>query len=224
MKWTTYLTGHVCWVLLLVAVLPFQGCQKSDVSELAQNQTVKTVFSPGEIQDLEKILDFFETQICDLANVSRDSLYNCYQAFFKTVGKAQTTGVIYVPIPYAAQQQMYKELKGGGFNEIWMLGIGLNKANGETIERMRLNPDGKWMKFLDELSRQVTIMDAYTKSFREERAMSSLMIENVLYNYHLYNMHDVRMRLFVAIHYLTLNDIYSRKAEQFRGPDEQPSQ
>jgi hypothetical protein len=78
---------------------------------------------------------------------------------------------------------------------------------------MNLSFEGKYMRFLEALKADYQILEAYRKSLSEERMISRVCIETVLYNYHVYNIDDIRMRLFIALHYLTLNDMYERKNE-----------
>jgi hypothetical protein len=134
------------------------------------------------------------------------------------VASAQRTGTIYVPIQFAAQKKMYQKLSPGAFTEIWLRGIAVNQETGDTTERMNLSYNGKFMRFLETLAQEYPLLGAYLKSFREEQGMNSVMIESFLYNYHLYQVSDVRVRLLFALHYLTINDIYERKNEVFQSP------
>lgn len=191
-----------------------QSCnEKQSKPQLAADPDIKTIFTEEEINDLTSILDFFEQQICDLTQVQSDSVLDCYQAFFKNVSSAQGTGIIYIPVPFHLQKEMYTRLSDAAFKEIWMSGTAVNQVTGDTTQRLTLNFNGKYMSFLTALRRDYELLEAYKRSFTEERKISTVMIETLLFNYHLLNMNDVRIRLFVALHYLTLNDMYERKNE-----------
>jgi hypothetical protein len=194
-----------------LCVLSLQSCNKKQSSPLAADPDINTIFTEKEIEDLTIILDFFEKQICDLTQTRSDSILDCYQAFFKNVSSAQATGIIYIPVPFHLQQEMYTRLSDAAFTDIWLKGTAVNQITGDTTERLTLSYEGKYMSFLSALRRDYQILNAYQRSFTEQRTVSSVMIETLLYNYHLLNLRDVRMRMFVALHYLTLNDMYERK-------------
>lgn len=188
-----------------------QSCQNKSGSLLAADPDIKTIFTETEIKDLETILDFFEGQICELSQVRRDSILDCYDEFFKNVSTAQGSGIIYIPVPFHEQLEMYKKLSATTLQEVWLVGTAVNQTTGDTTERFSLSTEGKYVQFLKALRKDYQILEAYQRSFLQERKMATPMIETLLYNFHLLNLKDIRIRLFVALHYLTLNDLYERK-------------
>lgn len=195
----------------LLCLFSMQSCQEKSGSPLAADPDIQAIFTDTEIEDLETILDFFEGEICELSQVRRDSILDCYDEFFKNVSTAQSTGIIYIPVPFHEQLEMYKSLSPSTLQEVWLVGTAVNQTTGDTTERFSLNVDGKYAEFLKALRRDYQILEAYQRSFLQERKMATPMIETLLYNFHLLNMKDIRIRLFVALHYLTLNDLYERK-------------
>ena len=198
-------------------MLMWTACQPAKKSPLQSDPTITEIFTEAEIHDLETILTFFDGQICNMLNVRSDSILDCYHTFLMNVAGAQRSGVIYIPVQFPAQKAMYARLSPAAFQEIWLRGAGINQETGETSERIALSSNGKFMRLLERLKEDYPLLGAYHKSFSEEHAMTSVMIETFLYNYQLYNMRDVRIRLLVAIHYLTLNDMYERKNAEFQG-------
>ena len=201
---------HSVTGLLFCTILALGGCS-GNKSLLAEDPTIQRIFNDEEIHDLEVILNFFESQICDLLQVHADSVQDCYQAFFLSVGTAERSGVIYIPVAYHDQLKMYDQLGPEAFTQIWIAGQVMDREPGISGRRVMLSYDGKYMQFLEALSNHYQILEAYRKSFAQEHRMSPDMINGVLYNYHLYNMGDIRMRLFVALHYLTLNAVFEQK-------------
>lgn len=195
----------------IITVISISSCQQEKYTGLAAYPDMRAIFTEAEMQDLETILAFFEHEICDLLQVPGDSVLPCYQAFIANVDHAQSTGVLYVAVPFDKQLELYEKLSDAAFTQIWLRGTGVDQATGDTVQRMNLSFDGKYMRFLDTLKIDHQIIDAYTRSFKDEHRMSSKMIEGVLYTAHLYDLSDLRMRLFIAMHYLTVNDMYERK-------------
>lgn len=186
------------------------SCEKKTVG-LEKYPDVQAIFTEAEIRDLNTILGFFETQICDLMQVYGDSTKHCYPPFFQNVASVDATGVMYVPVPFHAQLEMYKQLSPTAFTEIWLRGTAVDQVTRDTSYRMSLSFEGKYMQFLDSLVTDYQIIDSYRQALKSSRHISRPMIETVLYNGPQYNINDLRMRLFVAMHYLTLNDTYERK-------------
>ena len=207
--------GRLCMLIFLIAGL---ACNDKSKHAIANDPTIQQIFTPEEINDLSAIITFFEQQICDMLNVESDSITDCYLHLLFNVASAQRTGVIYIPIQFEAQQQMYSQLSPAAFTEIWLRGSGVNRETGAALERMTLSYDGKFMLFLESLKADYPLLGAYHQSFSEEHAITAVMIETFLYNYHLYNISDVRIRLLVALHHLTINDMYERKNAAFQSP------
>jgi hypothetical protein len=203
----------------MVCIGVFVACNKSATHPLEADPTIQEIFSPEEVQDLATIMNFFEKQICEMLNVRSDSVIVCYNRFLQNVASAQRTGVIYVPIQFEAQKEMYKQLSPAAFREIWLRGTGINQETGDTTVRMNLSYNGKYMQFLEALKDPYPLLGAYHKSFVEEQGMNSVMIESFLFNFHLYNLSDVRIRVLMGLHYLTINDIYERKSAVFQSPE-----
>lgn len=190
--------------------LQFPACIKKPEG-LFGDPDIKFIFTKEEIEDLIIIMDFFEHEICDVQQVTSANVESCYHALFETILKSEGTGTLYVPVPFHKQLDMYKTLTDAAFTDLWKQGIAVNQETGDTSVRMTLSYEGKYMQFLDSLNADYQILDAYKNSFRKERKISRAMIETVMYNSPQYNLSDPRMRVFLALHYLTLNDQYERK-------------
>jgi hypothetical protein len=198
------------------------ACTQKRAPALKGNATVEAIFDATEQEGLETILDFFETQICGLANVHRDSITNCYGMFFGSIRNARRKGMLYVPIQFPAQEAMYTRLTPELFSEIWVLGRGVDQTTGESVSRISLNAEGKYLLLLQRLRNKYASLDSYVQSFQEEKRLSSAMIESVMTDDDRFNINDPAVRLFLAVHYLTINDIYERKsiASGSRGDDQ----
>lgn len=207
--WWLSLRG-ICFAVIAVCFLSSPSCVKKPEG-LFGDPDIKFIFTKEEIEDLTIILDFFENEICDVQQVTSTNVEACYHALFENMLKSETTGTLYVPVPFHKQLGMYKTLTDGAFTDIWKRGTAVNQETGDTTIRMNLSLDGKYMQFLDSLNADYQILDAYKNSFKKEKKISRAMIETVMYNSQQYNLSDPRMRVFLALHYLTLNDVYERK-------------
>jgi hypothetical protein len=194
-----------------VIALSTTSCQRKTYEGLATYPDIRVIFTKREIQDLTTILSFFEHQICDMLQVRSDSVADCYQALFRNMERTQKSGFLYVPVQFDAQEEMYAQLDSTMFTEVWLKGTGINQETGDTVVRISLNHEGKYAQFLDSLKTDYPVLTAYINSFKSERKVTPKMIDSVLFDYRLLDMSDLRMRLFIALHYLTINDTSVRR-------------
>lgn len=199
------------YIVFVLPVFFILHCQPAAHQGLDEDATLRSIFDSQELRDLHEILDFFETQICSRLRLPREQLDSCYADFFSIVEIAQGTGVLNIPVQYHAQMDMYSRLSASAFEEIWQMGYGINAVSGDTTWSMRLNPEGKYRYFLQAVQEDYMIFQSYYEAFQSTGQMTASMIETVLYNFRLYNMEDVRVRLLIALHYLTINDSFSRE-------------
>lgn len=206
-------------VFCAVCVL-LTACHTPVKSQLESDPLIASTFTAQEIADLDIILNFFETRICHAWNIPADRTLSCYDKFLEKIAVAQGTGTIYIPIAYHAQQSMYGKLSPAAFTDIWQIGKGADVETGETQYSMRINPDGNYTRFLDALRKEHLIFHAYVESFLSTQTLSGPMIEGILINYLQFDTQDVKVRLLIAMHYLTLNDMYERHGQPNPGADE----
>lgn len=195
----------------IIALIVLIGCSTTSQEDLKSNSTITTVFNESEIRDLTKILEFFNEQICATQQVDIIKLSDCYQSFFKRMAEAEKTGNIEIKIPFEEQQNLYNQINESTFNEIWNFGKSWNRNSPDTLKYIRFRYNGKYVKFLKELSNDDKIIKNYHDSFEAAGDISPSMIAGLLMNYDYYNINDLRVRLVVAVHYLTMNDQYERK-------------
>ncbi len=194
----------------IIALLVLIGCSTSNREKLESNSTITTVFNKSEIRDLTKILEFFNEQICAAQNVDKNNLLDCFQSFFMRLAEADQTGSIEIRIPYEEQQNMYKQISDSTFNQIWLFEKIWNRHSTDTLKHINYKYDGKYVEFLSALSKEDEVIRNYYENFKALRGISPSMVAELVKNYDFYNINDIRIRLVVAIHYLTMNDQFER--------------
>jgi hypothetical protein len=200
----------------LIVLFILIGFSSASQENLKSNSTITTVFNESEIEDLTRILNFFEEHICSTQHVEISKLADCYQSFFERMEEAVETGDIELKIPFEEQLNLYKQINESTFNEIWVLGktMRFNSSDpleySDTLKYLSIKYDGKYVKFLEELAIENNVLNFYHFSFKANGGISPSMIASLLTNYDIYNINDLRVRLVVAIHYLTMNDQFER--------------
>jgi hypothetical protein len=194
----------------LVVVFILIGISSTSQENLKSDSTITTVFNETEIKDLTKILNFFEEHICATQHVALSNIAGCYQSFFERMQKADETGVVEIKIPFVEQQNLYKQINESTFNEVWNFGKSWKYSSTDTLNTISLKYESKYIKFLEELGNGDNTIRVYYISFKNEGSISPSMFFGLLLNYDNYIINDIRVRLVIAIHYLTLNDKYER--------------
>ncbi len=186
------------------------GCITSK-SELKADLIISNVFDDAEIRDLSKILTFFDEQICIVQQIDNSRIKDCYQAYFERMKKAAKTGNIEIKIPFEEQQKMYSNMDESTFRQIWYFGKNWRRNLPDTIKSIGLKCDGKYAEFLKIVGNENNVIKEYYESLKACGDISPTMVADLMMNYKNYDINDVKIRLIIAIHYLTMNDQYERK-------------
>jgi len=178
---------------------------------LQTNRTVNKFFNKSEIKDLQTILDFFENQICNTEKIEDEFKFDCYHVFFRRLDSLEVIGDVDIKISFEAQRQLYQQIEQNTFNQIWKFGKAGLEPPYDTLNQISLRYDGKYIEFLEELGHEDKLLKNYYESFIAAGTISPDSIAHLLKMYNDYDIKDIRVRLLISIHYLTLNDQFERK-------------
>ena len=192
--------------VLISFIILVIGCQ-SNPKSLRDYEEVNKIFQEKEIEDLERIVDFFNESICKSEKLENTNVLDCYELYFKRMRKAEETGIVEIQIPYQEQEKLMREIDLNSFNQIWSYGKTWRK-NSDTLEVVNIKYDGKYIKFLKEFGKENIKAKNYVDRFEAVGDISPSMFADVLMNYKEYDVRDERIKLLIAIHYLTQNEQY----------------
>jgi hypothetical protein len=197
--------------LLFLSLIVLLNCSGSYQKDLQSSPTLKSIFTPPEIQDLSILLEFFQDEICSLQQSDYSDISKCYASYLDRLKKSSANGKIEINIPYESQKILYSQISDSTFNEIWSFEKGWVPHTSDTLMHIYFNPRGKYIEFLEELGKENQAILDYYRSYVETGDISPSMVASLLENHKSYDVHDIRVQLFVAIHYLTLNDQLHRQ-------------
>lgn len=189
-------------ILLLGLLLLLSSC-KEDKS-LGKSPAIMKLFNKTEMLDLEKILTFFDNQIFN--KFKSKSLVQNYSLFYEKSLMRLDSGEIYLGFSYEKQNKLILELKESTFKKIWNLGKSYNKK--DTTSIVNLKVDGNYIKFLKTLGKENIAIKKYVDDLIFNYDITPSQSYFFINNYESINIKDERIRLMIAIHYLTLNNIY----------------
>ncbi|MGB1248147.1 MAG: hypothetical protein ACPG4Z_04625 [Chitinophagales bacterium] len=179
-------------------------------SVLEEDKTIQNIFTQDEIKDLAILMVFFENKICEFKQTSSEEVSDCYSnygLYWKEVIESETT-LVTPNISYKEQLLLYKTISSSTFDEVWEIG------EGENAEIRYTN--GKYLTFLEELSNDNEVVANYYESYLFMETMNPGMYGSLFINHEYFDFGDVRIRLFYAIHFLTLNDYLKRNRPEIQ--------
>ena len=177
---------------------------------LDSNKSLNKYFTDTEVLDLNNIILFFEQSICASDNTDISLTHQCYISFFKRMEKCIDTGDFDIKISYQNQRELYNQILESTFNQIWSLSQERKFIGNDKVPVITFNYSGNYIKFINTLGKENEIISEYADSYSSAGDITPGMIAMILVNYNRIDITDARMKLVVAIHYLTLNDNYER--------------
>ncbi|WP_299625196.1 hypothetical protein [uncultured Tenacibaculum sp.] len=115
-------------------------------------------------------------------------------------------------IDFKKQYEVYKQINSNTFNEIWLFQQSLPiRERKDTLKYLGFNHSGKYIHFLNEYGKENKAVKDYVNNFNIASDLGPSMISQVIMNYKTFQIEDIKSKLLIAIHYLTLNDQNLRK-------------
>ncbi len=172
---------------------PRQGYLKSDA-------LIALHFNKYQIKDLETVMAFFEEEICGTVPTSPEEAIACYKAFGKRLSEKGNFGELDLGLSLEKQEAILSSLRPVTYDAIW-----LDVIQTDEDDKFGLRYDGQYVNFLKNFSKENIAIKQYIDVFEQAGNITPSMIANVLLDYEQFGLEDQRGRLFLAIHYVTLN-------------------
>ena len=203
-------------LLCLLLVFSLFGCsqqEKSNYEKLSNDAVITQSFTDAERQNLAKILDFVEDQICKDSKEISPQL--CYEALLiKDSIKSTQDGILRV-LDYQEQKILYKELDSSFINDLWSREGEkfINRYVGDSLytykyESFHLKPFGsKYANFLEKFAQQ----NEYVKHYLERARVPGEFYTPYLsvymsIDYRKFDFSDIKIQLLYAFYYLDINE------------------
>jgi len=172
------------------------------------DKSMSEFFTDEELEDLSKIVDFFESEICLEKNESKDA---CYFDFNKKTITSAVYGdkALRLQIDYKSQQKLYSEIDSLFFKEIWIHNTYLKGGdiNNKIKDKVyNLNLFGKYLLFLKSLKNEDVVFRDFYQIFNISNDISFGVNASAFYKFKIEEFKGIKRRLFFAIYYLTIND------------------
>lgn len=191
---------------LLIIVL-FFNCNYNTIKKLENYPKITKIFNYSEIQDLDIILTFFDTKISN--EFKSSSIKESYSSYYRKSLNELDNGSLYIGFLYNEQIELINKIKKSTFKEIWNKGENFSKN--DTLDLIYLRTDGKYAEFLKILGDENIAIKKYINDLTLHNDITPEQSYFFLNNYKSIDINDERIRLVLAIHYLTLSNIYGER-------------
>nr|WP_321485116.1 hypothetical protein [uncultured Draconibacterium sp.] len=197
-------------VLILTTVIAL-ACSTQKQNDLSNDKAIRAYFNENEIQNLTKIQRFFDKSIGVTDYTNEEEISSKYSDFFKLNSEIGMVSEIKIPFSMGAQNDLNKRLDKAFFNNIWIFKELKSNTTAAIVTTMELNPNGKFVKFIEKQGRQNKKFENYYNTIRVAGGITPSLVFNIAKNFNDYNIRDPQTRLLIAIHYLTINDNVNKK-------------
>lgn len=203
-----YKTKKLMKYLSIIMLIVFFFSCSSYKYKLENDSIIKQHFNEDEIKDLEEIIEFFDNEIQQQYRNPDKDIYKSYENFFEnlsTVGKAADIQNK-IGISQARQRKILKEIEKSLFDKLWYYETGYRPLTNDSILSLNVNYLGEYMAFLKSVAKVDTTIRDYYKPIEASGCIPPSLIAGVINYYQNYDLTKKRIRLILAIHYLTVND------------------
>ena len=192
--------------ILLVGILIMQ--LNSSCSEKFVTTEMKNNFTAAQIDDLKKIRDFFENQICDSND---DNFKNCFSEMLPELIEFGWQPIL-DKVDYNRQKKLYESISLSTFNEIWEFQKITYPKSENELKSIASKYNGAYQKYLTELGEKNSQIKKYAEQIISAGAFESmgLLQQNIYKNPNEFDLNDANIQLLISVHYLTQNDQQKR--------------
>ena len=190
-------------VIITVVVSFLISCNqdKELKNSLNKDEKLTSYFNSHQIEDLDRINEFFSKQL-NFSNIKNQD--SAYKAYFRTIDREENFDDLASKLSFAKTENMelmQKLKKDSIFDEIWINRV--NLANNKT--ELDINQKGKFFKYLQDKKETLPFLSQYCISIETFGALGLANQAGMLKEYYKeVDFNDASVRLIFAIHYLTL--------------------
>lgn len=188
---------------LAIALSLFSSCRY-----ITNDYYLKKYFTPEEIVDLEKMVEFVKVRVCD----EKTDLIDCAGANLKVIEEVGTIPAKYT-IDFNEQKAFYETLNSGILKNIWCATkIETPIGSGNKYRMLTPRHDGKYMQLLSDLAEKNMSWQHFydqTESAFHPSPVVTLYLGAPEYN--MAGVHEKTKEIIIAINYLAWLDEYNRR-------------
>jgi hypothetical protein len=201
------LKNTILFILLNLSLSIFGQKEQTDISGF---------FSAAEIEDLNLITDFFQTELCGIADSTK--FEGCIKNSLPDLADWKQS-YIQDKISWRKQKKLYSKISDITFNKIWSL-----CKNWRTLEpkyeyeSICFSQKDNFSSFLKSLGKSNPYLAGYGEKLEGVGAFESgnFLVWNIIEHPKNWDLNDRNIQIALAIHFLTQNDKEKRDKKAIR--------
>tara|TARA_R110002051_G_scaffold199665_1_gene266486 strand:+ start:203 stop:844 length:642 start_codon:yes stop_codon:yes gene_type:complete len=202
-------------LIYFLSILLFINCYKKEnltYKEMKADKLLSESFTDYELNNLAKIVDFFEDQI--YKETKESDIEKRYNEFLKNDSIRLLDKHLLFIFDYKKQEKLYLNLDSIFFKSFLDVGFGYGaNINEKEYEFYNLKSYDKYGKFLEKLSQKNSYFkDYYFSTVIVNDFLSTNASYNLITNYKNYNFKDIKIRLLYSLHYIIQNEFLYKKS------------
>lgn len=202
------------YVFLLMILMQFSCTEKtlSNYEKLKSDSLISQSFTDVEIQDLAKMLDFIESEIC--IDSEHRSTKECYEILLKKDSIKVANEEVLRVLNYEKQSTLYGELDQHLFYNLWDISSQklYKQIEGQEYEYEHLSYylktyDSKYMEFLKRFANENKDVKKYLDEALVSGEFNTPSITAFMsIDYRKFDFSDIKIQLVYAFYYLDINE------------------
>ena len=163
-------------------------------------------FNSNETKKLARLVNDFDKHIASNYGKSGD-LVLAWQSFFRTLSSIETTSEIkeIIKLSKVAQDKMLKKVGKETLLKIWNIEQPSIGNSNKYIELKGLKYKSNYTEFLEDLVKNNELIRNYRNDIETAGDISPTSVASLIYQQAKLDISDADIRLFLTVHYLSLN-------------------
>lgn len=193
-------------VQFLLLCLILASCSSGDQSLKNDNaKMIQEVFTSNEINDLQKVVDFFGENACKATNTPSSDLATCYQAYLKRYHDlVNVDTALTLKISFPDQEKLLASMDQNFVKSLWYTHPDSTSKLGYYISTFR--PDGKLLKLMYIMGNKDELMRAFYATHEAlDDTFSPSMIQGMADRYEQFEFTQPEVQLILAAYFLGYN-------------------
>lgn len=188
-------------IFIFTFILTSFSIHAENISELIEKH-----FNSNESKKLARLVNDFDKHIASNYSKSGD-LVLAWQSFFRALATIETTSEIKEKIKLSneAQDKMLKKVGKETLLKIWNIEQPSSGNGNKYIELKSLKYKSNYIEFLEDLVKNNELIRNYRNDIEMAGDISPTAVANLIYHQARLDISDADIRLFLTVHYLSLN-------------------
>ena len=182
------------------------SCSKQENILLMNDNLVNNYYNSTEIAELMRIQLFFDEAIGITNMLDTDELENAYSQLFMLNKDIKQASELQIPFDEEDVRALFGKIDVDVINDIWGQNSFITGIVSEGSKDLEINANGEFVRLLKEMGEKDLQAKEYYNSLKLPGDITPNLVASLAKASDQYNIDDPKIRLLIAIHYITIRD------------------